>query len=393
MKILRFDSVGGAAGDMILAALHGLGAKLKIIEQVLNDAIGGDEFVIETAPHSEAGLNGLKLQVRITKESGKQRSLDDIYAIIERAAMPDQAKKLAHAVFEHLAAAEAKVHGCHPRHIHFHEVGAVDSIVDILGSCFAFAQLGIDFISFGALPTGTGTFHCRHGIYPLPAPATLQLLAGVRIVRTDEPFELVTPTGAALLTAFPGGQDRAAAGKVLASAHAFGSRKLKSRPNVLRVTLLESAAASEWNEENCTELETNLDDVTPELAGALSAKLFERGALDVWTIPCLMKKQRGAFALRVLCRNGDADAFCRLIFTETGTLGIRIAERKRRVLERQTVDVEIAPDCRVRVKLALMNGKVVGAKPEYEDCLRVSAARGLTWAEVARRTLDAWKKC
>ena len=229
MKYLRLDSVGGAAGDMILAALTGLGADLKLIEKILQDAVDEDQFVIETTPFSDSGLNGLKLNVRITHASGKERGLHEIEEIIDRSAMPEAAKELAHKVFHHLAHAEAAVHGCHHHHIHFHEVGAVDSIVDILGSCFAFVQLGIDAVTFGILPEGTGTFRCRHGIYPIPAPATMNLLKGIRIEQTDEPFEMITPTGAALLTSFPGGQGLTLNGTVLCNANSFGSRKLNGR--------------------------------------------------------------------------------------------------------------------------------------------------------------------
>ena len=193
MKQIRFDSVGGAAGDMILAAMAGLGADLKLMERGLNDAIPEDEFMMETMPFSDYGMNGMKLDVKITKSSGIERGLEEIGKIIDRTPMPEKAKKLAHGVFHRLAHAEAEVHGCHAHHVHFHEVGAVDSIVDILGSCWAFEMLGADSISFGVLPEGTGTFRCRHGIYPIPAPATLRLLKDIEIKQTDEPFEMITP--------------------------------------------------------------------------------------------------------------------------------------------------------------------------------------------------------
>lgn len=392
MKYLRFDSVGGAAGDMILASLAGLGADLKTIEKVLNEAIPEDEFVIETTPFSASGLNGLKLQVKITKSSGIERGLHEIGHIIDRAEMPARAKELAHKVFENLAEAEAQVHGCHTHHIHFHEVGAVDSIVDILGSCFALVQLGIDSITFGVLPEGTGTFRCRHGVYPIPAPATLRLLKGIRIQQTDEPFEMITPTGAALLTSFPGGQDRIFSGRVLAFSAAFGSRELTGRPNLLRATLLESAASSDWKEEVCCELETNLDDVTPELAGALSSKLFDLGALDVWLIPCTMKKQRSAFCLHIICKQENTDELCSLVFRESGTLGIRVNEKTRRILERDVVTAELSPGVQIRVKRAWMGGQVISAKPEYEDCLKVSRELDVPFAEVAASALAALKK-
>lgn len=393
MRYLRFDSVGGAAGDMILASLAGLGADLKTIEKVLNDAIPEDPFQIETEPFSDAGLNGLKLQVKILKESNTERGLHAIYEIIERAAMPDRAKELARKTFERLAESEAKVHGCHTHHIHFHEVGAVDSIVDILGSCFALVQLGIDEITFGTLPEGTGTFRCRHGIYPIPAPATLNLLEGIQVQQTEEPFEMITPTGAALLTTWPGGQYKNVPGKVVKNAVSFGSRKLNGRPNALRVIMLEDSGVSLWKEDVCMELTTNLDDVPAETTGALANQLFDAGALDVWMVPCVMKKQRLGQELHVLCNSERCDAFCEMIFRSVGTLGIRVAERSRRILERRFDEVEVVPGKKIRVKCGLMNGAVVSAKPEYEDCLQFAKEQKITYTEAVRLTLDAWKKC
>lgn len=389
MKQIRFDSVGGAAGDMILAAMAGLGADLKVVERGLNDAFPEDEFVMEPTPFSDYGMNGMKLDVKITKSSGIERGLDEIEKIIARAPMPEKAKQLAHDVFHRLARAETEVHGCHAHHVHFHEVGAVDSIVDILGSCWAFEMLGADSISFGVLPEGTGTFRCRHGIYPIPAPATLNLLKGIEMEQTDEPFEMITPTGAALLTTFPGGQNRGVSGRVVSSALSFGSRKLSGRPNVLRATLVESGGSAAWGTEPCIELETNLDDVTPEAAGALSAKLFESGARDVWMIPAVMKKQRPGYVLHVLCFESDLDCFSELIFRETGTLGVRVNRKERRILERDMVAVKLSCGAEVRIKRAFLDGKVISAKPEYEDCRKVSSEFGIPYREVFLAALNA----
>ena len=392
MKQIRFDSVGGAAGDMILAAMAGLGADLKLMERGLNDAIPEDEFVMETMPFSDYGMNGMKLDVKITKSSGIERGLEEIGKIIDRTPMPEKAKKLAHGVFHRLAHAEAEVHGCHAHHVHFHEVGAVDSIVDILGSCWAFEMLGADSISFGVLPEGTGTFRCRHGIYPIPAPATLRLLKDIEIKQTDEPFEMITPTGAALLTTLPGGQNKGVSGKIVSSALSFGSRKLNGRPNVLRATLVESAESGAWATEPCIELETNLDDVTPEAAGALSAKLFEGGARDVWMIPAVMKKQRPGYVLHVLCFESDLDRFSELVFRETGTLGVRVNRTERRILERDMVVVNLPCGAEVRVKRAFLDGRTISAKPEYEDCRKVSDEYGIPYREVFLVALNALEK-
>ncbi len=392
MKQIRFDSVGGVSGDMVLAAMAGLGADLKVMERGLNDAIPEDEFVLETMPFSDYGMNGVKLDVKITKSSGIERGLEEIGRIIDRTSMPETAKKRAHDVFQRLAHAEAEVHGCRADHVHFHEVGAVDSIVDILGSCWAFEMLGADSISFGVLPEGTGTFRCRHGIYPIPAPATLRLLKDIDMEQTDEPFEMITPTGAALLTTLPGGQNKGVSGKVVSSALSFGSRKLNGRPNALRATLIASGKNAAWTAESCIELETNLDDVTPEAAGALSAKLFENGARDVWMIPAVMKKQRPGYVLHVLCFESDLDRFSELVFRESGTLGIRVNRTERRILERDMVAVNLSCGAEVHVKRAFLDGMVISAKPEYEDCRKVSAEYGIPYREVFSEALNALKK-
>ncbi len=392
MKQIRFDSVGGAAGDMILGALAGLGADLKLIQDGLAKAMPEESFEIETAAFSDSGMNGVKLNVKQKKPSDVERGLHEIEEIIQRSELPSAAKKLAHEVFHRLAHAEAEVHGCHAHHVHFHEVGAVDSIVDILGSCWAFVQLGADSISFGTLPEGTGTFQCRHGIYPIPAPATLRLLNGIRIEQTEEPFEMITPTGAALLTSFPGGQGKGVTGKVLASSLSFGSRKLRGRPNVLRATLVESDGNPAWNTEPCIELETNLDDVTPETAGALSAKLFAAGARDVWMSSAVMKKQRPGYLLHVLCLDADLDRFCELVFRETGTLGIRVNRMERLVLNRDIVPVTLPCGTRVRVKRAFLNEELISVKPEYEDCVKVSEKTDTPFRTVVQTALDLMKK-
>jgi len=378
MKMIRFDSVGGAAGDMILAALAGLGADLNHIQKVLSDAITEDSFVIERTDFSDKGISGSKLNVRIIKASGIERGLHEIEHIIERSAMTPGAKELSNKVFHHLAHAEASVHQCHAHHVHFHEVGAVDSIVDILGSCMAFDMLGAEKVSFGPLPEGTGTFQCRHGIYPIPAPATLALLKGIRIVQTDEPFEMITPTGAALLTALPGGQNPVpAAATLLASACSFGSRKLNGRPNLLRATLLEIKDEENTpSADSAVLLETNLDDISGEILGGLSEALLEAGALDVWTSPIFMKKQRPAVLLSVLIKPADSASFQKMIFRETGTFGIRVRPLERTVLQREICELKTEFGV-IRVKKGYYNGELVSIKPEYEDCLKLAREHGI----------------
>lgn len=392
MRHIRFDSVGGAAGDMILAALSGLGADLGKIESVLRAAIPEDDFRIVRTPFSDYGVSGFKLEVKILKNSAIERSLHEIEHIISHSAMPERAKKLAHDVFSRLAHAEAHVHNCHSHHIHFHEVGAVDSIVDILGSCYAFVMLEADSVSFGTLPEGRGTFKCRHGIYPIPAPATLELIKGLEIEQTDEPFEMITPTGAALLTALPGGQGKAPKGVISASAASFGSRKLNSRPNMLRASLIE-VSASNSNMSEVTMLETNIDDISPEVAGFVSEKLYSAGALEVWTTPVFMKKQRPGFILSVICNEADSSKLQELVFSETGTLGIRVSRILRSTLERDFISVKTPfSDDEIKVKRGSLNGKTVSLKPEYEDCRAVALRLNIPVRDVMDAASSAARK-
>lgn len=379
MRHIAFDSVGGASGDMLFGALVGLGADAGRIEEVLRRAMPEEEFRIHTGTKSGYGMSGVKLDVEILRDSVDERGLHAIEHIIDSADMAPRAKELARTTFRRLAEAEGKVHGKSAHHVHFHEVGAVDSIVDILGSCMALVELGVDSISFGVLPEGRGTFQCRHGIYPIPAPATLELLAGCRIERTDEPFEMITPTGAALLTTWK--RDESFSGTVKGSSVAFGTRELKARPNILRATLLESGSNTA---DSCTLLETNLDDLSPELLSNACEKLMAQGALDVWVVPAVMKKSRPGHLLNVLVKNGDAKRFSALIFAETGTFGIRIRKVERAILER-TVESCVTEFGEIRFKTGFYDGKIVSFKPEYEDCKAAAERYGISLNELYRR--------
>ena len=379
MRHIAFDSVGGASGDMLFGALVGLGADAGRIEEVLRRAMPEEEFRIHTGTKSGYGMSGVKLDVEILRDSVDERGLHAIEHIIDSADMDPRAKELARTTFRRLAEAEGKVHGKSAHHVHFHEVGAVDSIVDILGSCMALVELGVDSISFGVLPEGRGTFQCRHGIYPIPAPATLELLAGCRIERTDEPFEMITPTGAALLTTWK--RDESFSGTVKGSSVAFGTRELKARPNILRATRLESGSNTA---DSCTLLETNLDDLSPELLSNACEKLMAQGALDVWVVPAVMKKSRPGHLLNVLVKNGDAKRFSALIFAETGTFGIRIRKVERAILER-TVESCVTEFGEIRFKTGFYDGKIVSFKPEYEDCKAAAERYGISLNELYRR--------
>lgn len=381
MKIIRFDSVGGASGDMILGALIGLGVSVEELNDELKSLIP-DEFLIKSRPWQSHGINnGIQVDVEIHEHHHHHedkhhhghhhhhshgRNFNDIKHLIEDSDLVSEVKAMSLKVFGALAEAEGKVHGKPANEVHFHEVGAVDSIVDIVGCCLAFNKLGAEAISVSPLPTGTGTFKCQHGTYPLPAPATLEMLKlGLRSAPTDEPFELLTPTGAALLAVLPKA-DIGANALIVASSDSFGHRELNNRPNLLRASLYE---ISEINSEKCklTVLETNIDDSSPEVIGYAFNKLLKAGALDVWTQPISMKKQRSGILLSVLCRQDLKDELLELILTETTSFGVREYHVTRHCMQFRFEEKE-TPYGKVRIKIASYKGKDLTRSPEFEDC-------------------------
>lgn len=408
-KYIRFDSVGGASGDMILSALAALGADLAPVEKTLA-AFFPDSLHFHAEPAAEAGLHGLRVTVHAEHHAHHDdtdwpdahphshrghthahahehahRGLADIEKLLAQAPVSEASRALALGVFRHLAEAEAKIHGKTPDTVHFHEVGAWDSVADIVGSCLALEQLGVCGVACGPLPAGVGTIRCAHGEMPNPAPATQELLAGMPVTQTQEPFELVTPTGAALLrtwchTLAPLPQTAT----LLRSAYGFGSRKLSGRPNVLRATLLGEAAPGARDgraDAGLTVLESNLDDCNPEWLGALTADLLERGALDVWQTPVVMKKGRPGTLLGVLAPAAEAAALRERIFRSTTTFGIRSYAVEREALERR-FETAHTPWGDVPVKVGLLRGEVVTRSPEHDACAALARERGLTVRQV-----------
>ena len=334
------------------------------------------------APHTH---DDHKHSAAATKHThAPHRGLSEILTILEHPAIPARTRLLATATFRRLAEAEARIHNTTLEAIHFHEVGAADAIADIVGCCYALELLDVGAIRIGPLPAGCGTFHCAHGEMPNPAPATQLLLQGMTVIQTDEPFELVTPTGAALLATW---QHELAAspaqGRIVSSGMGFGTRKLNRRPNVLRATLLDNAAsAAPSTDESLIVLETNLDDCNPQWIGELIGRLLEGGALDAWATPITMKKGRLALMLSVLCRPESAPQLQRTIFLATPTFGIRTYPVNRTALARRFETVE-TPYGAVRVKIGELDGQVITRMPEFDDCNERARAAGVTPRQVA----------
>lgn len=389
MKILQFDSIGGASGDMILAALIDLGVNRDELQRQLQSlAIKPFELRVETATGD--ALRGLRVEVLVADDhqpAGTEarahhhhRGLREILDIIRRAALAEEVKQAGIRVFQRLAEAEARAHGTSVEQVHLHAVGAADSIIDIVGACLALRLLGAEAVALGPLPMGYGVTECAHGVIPIPAPATVELLRGFPVTQTDEPFELVTPTGAALLTTWKTMERPPDGSRILGVGHGFGRRKLNRRPNVLRALLLESDATGAGADE-CLVLECAIDDTIPELIGSLVERLMEAGALDAYTTPIQMKKQRPGILLTVLCRFDQREVMLELIFRESTTFGIRIYPVRRAVLERrhETVDT---PYGKIRIKVGRWQGRDITHAPEHDDCRRAADA-----ARIAVRTV------
>src|SRR5271169_3303158 len=324
-------------------------------------------------------------------EHSHGRGLTEIRAIIGKAAISVTAKKSSIAIFETLGAAEAKIHSTSIENVHFHEVGAVDAMVDIVCAAVGAEALGVDEIVCSPLNVGGGSVECAHGTFPVPAPATVELLKDAPVYSSGLQAELVTPTGAAIVktlarrfAAFP-------EMKIEKSGYGAGSRDFPGHPNVVRLTIGEAATtlAANTASDTVAVLEANLDDLNPQVFGYVMDRLFEEGALDAFAMPVQMKKNRPGSLLTILCKPEDAGKFAQLLFTETTTLGVRRREEMRQTLSRRWENVG-TPWGAVRIKIASMNGTVTNYAPEYEDCRRIAAEHHVPLKTVMGEAVEAY---
>ena len=317
------------------------------------------------------------------------RGLKEIKQVISAAKLSDRTKQTATAIFEALGGAESKVHEVDIESIHFHEVGAVDAMVDVICAAAGVESLGIDELVCSPLNVGGGTVSCAHGTFPVPAPATVELLKGVPVYSSGLNFELVTPTGAAIVKTLTRRFEPFPKMKIEKVGHGAGTRDFPEYANVARLTIGECAEGSEISEETITLLEANLDDLNPQVVGYVIDRLFEQGALDVFGIPVQMKKNRPGTLLTTLCHPTDADRLTRLIFSETTTLGVRRSIAQRHCLNRtwQTVNTRWGS---IRIKIASMNGTITNYAPEYEDCRRIAAAQQIPLKTVMQEAIQMY---
>lgn len=387
MKIAYFDCFSGAAGDMIVGALIDAGAPRDELLAGLG-ALGISGYELAAEKVRKQGLSATRFDVTLTDQANQpHRHLEDVYSILNAASLTDSVRAKAKAIFRRLAEAEASVHGTTVDKIHFHEVGAVDAIVDVVGAASALELLGIERVVCSELRVGSGTVKCAHGVLPVPAPATLELIKGILFRGGDEEGELLTPTGAAVLTTLADSFGPVPAMRVTAIGHGAGSRDGAHGPNVLRVLIGESEAEAE--SDRVTVLETNIDDATPEMVGHCIERLLAEGALDAYVVPITMKKGRPGMLLAVIAPPEKVDALERIVFAESTTLGIRrhevLRSKLRRVIE--TVETPYGP---IRMKIGSGAG-IVTAGPEYEDCRRAALEHEVALRTVMEAARAAWQ--
>jgi uncharacterized protein (TIGR00299 family) protein len=374
--ILYVDCIGGVAGDMLLGALIDAGAAVDL------GGLGVDGLRLELGKATKHGI--VATTVTVTgAPSQPHRHWSSIRAQLDAADLPERARARAQAAFGKLAVAEGRIHGIDPEQVHFHEVGAVDAIGEVVGVALALESLGVDEVICSPLPVGRGFVKAAHGPLPLPAPATLTLLEGAPIVGVDIEKELVTPTGAALVASLAGAFGAIPAMTVQGSGYGAGTRDLEDRPNVVRAILGTDARAS-----RVSLIEANLDDFLPELAPDAARAAFAAGALDVWTTPIQMKRGRPAFTLSALARPADERRVSEVLLRETSSLGVRISHLDRIELDRETFTVEVAGEP-VRVKIGRLAGKIVNMAPEHADCERAAKIAGEPVKVVWARALAA----
>jgi uncharacterized protein (TIGR00299 family) protein len=396
--ILYLDPWSGVSGDMLLAALLDLDRGNDRLETELRrvlDALGMDAALIEISREVEWGVACTRVRVR-DEGAAPLRHLADMERMIGEATLSDGVRATATEAVRRLAAVEAAIHSCSVDEIHFHEVGAVDTLVDIVGTLALVEALDVRKVMVGTIPVGGGMVEIAHGRMGAPAPATAKLLEGYEIVGGPEMRELTTPTGALLLGRLGAAQGPLPAMKVESVGYGAGSMRLEGGPNVLRAVLgsateadtAEMVGRDKAGADEVVELQTNLDQVSPEVIGHTVAALREAGALDVWTVAADMKKDRPGVVLHALVEADAEDALTDLLFRESGTLGIRRHPVRRRIATRGVVDVKVAGE-EITVKWGRWQGQLVNVAPEYEDAARTAKATGSALKDVMQQAVAA----
>ena len=396
VKIAYLDAFSGVSGDMTVGALLDLGLPLARVREAIA-ALGLDGVAVDVERVARSGIGATKFHVRVHGEHPDQprhhshhhdhvhRPYRDIRELLARSALPERVRANALAVFARLAEAEGRVHGVPPDDVEFHEVGALDAIVDVVSACLGFDHLGVDAIHAGPLPLGQGLARSAHGPLPVPPPAVVELLRGRPVRFEDGPCELVTPTGAAIVATLARPEPLPEL-RIGAVGYGAGDRVLADRPNLLRIVVGEPVVDA--GTDDVAVLEATIDDMSPQLYEHVLERLLAAGARDAFLIPVIMKKSRPATLLRVLAAPGDRERLATIVFAETTTIGLRWLVERRMVLAREERSVE-TPWGAVRVKIARAPDGTVNVAPEFEDCRRIAIERGVALKVVHQAALAA----
>lgn len=408
MKILYFDCFSGAAGDMVLGALIDAGLPLEDLRRALG-SLAVDREAIWTERVTRAGISATKLHVRGEPAHGHDagshqhdasshrhesdshrhghRTVEEIHCLIGGSALSKTAKIRAKELFTKLGEVEAAIHGTTIDQVHLHEVGALDSIIDIAGAVFALEALGIDRVVSSPVNVGSGTVRSAHGVYPVPVPAAARLLEGHPVYAGSQTGELVTPTGALLVTSYAESFGPVPAMRLEKVGYGAGSRDFKDTPNVLRVLIGEADATAPSH--SVVVIEAEIDDMNPQIFGVVMDRLLAEGALDVFYTPIQMKKNRPGTLLTIISAPNLRDRLTSIVFRETTTIGVRYREMVRECLDRETITVE-TPYGAVTIKVARQRGEVLNASPEFEDCARLAASKGVPLKDVQAAATRAY---
>jgi len=390
-RVIYFDCFSGISGDMILGAFVNLGVDIKEIQSWLK-SLNLKDYKLNSREVKRNGFVGTKVNVVLNKTSQKShcaRSFNDIKRLIEKSDLPQIVKFNSIEIFQRIGKVEAKVHGTTINKIHFHEVGAIDSIIDIVGGSLAVNLLDPDLIISSPINTGEGVVKCGHGILPVPAPATLELLKGIPCYSSGVEKELTTPTGAAFIGHFAGEFGSLPNMDVLSTGYGAGTHEIKNTPNLLRVVLGKSEEL--YHHRSMKVIETNIDDMNPEFYDYVIDQLFKVGAVDVFFAPINMKKNRPGILLSVITSTEYFDSVVRVILEETSTLGVRHYDVGRVALPRKQ-KIIMTPFGKVRVKIGGLNESTRSISPEYEDCRKIALKKEIPVKRVYDEALKiAWK--
>ena len=425
MKIAYFDCFSGISGDMTLGALVDAGVPPDVLTEELSTLKLDAEFTLRFEKATKHGITGTRAIVEVHPahadshhehphdhdhghdhehdhdhghthhhDHGPSRHLSDIFKLLDDSDLDAEIRDTAKRVFDRLAEAEAKVHNMTKAKVHLHEVSGIDSIVDIVGSVIGLAHLDVDAVYASPLSLGRGLVRCAHGLMPVPVPGTMELLQGVPIQQTDIPKELVTPTGAALITTLSQAFGVMPQMRLDRIGYGAGTRDLEQRPNLLRLCLGEKTSSSDSHTthhhvetDSVDIIDTNVDDMSPEITGYVTSQLFEHGALDVFLTPIFMKKNRPATQITVLCPTARRDKLIELLLTETTTFGVRLSSANRVKLRRDFTQVETQWGT-IQAKRGYLNGALIKTVPEYEDCKRLAEHNNVPLRQVYAEALS-----